>query len=187
MTPTRHPGLERYARGDSSFAVGLRPQDAVALPLREALETLTRRYGQAVTIALSPDAVDLERPLAAIPDVVRSPRADEPDSSWLRRTNMVGVNVRTVRDYGGVIKYALTLPAAFDSVQLLPVWEPGVVESLYGIAGWNLNREFFSDGAVPLRTRARHHREAAAGDLEPAARDGQDRGHGRHPPHRPLQ
>ena len=145
MTPTSHPGLDGYARGDSSFATGLRPQDAVALPLREVLETLTRRYGEAVTIALSHDAVDLQRPLSDIPDVVRSPRAGETDSSWLRRTNMVGVNVRTVRDYGGVIKYALTLPAAFDSVQLLPVWEPGVVESLYGIAGWNLNREFFSD------------------------------------------
>ena len=58
---------------------------------------------------------------------------------------MVGINVRTVRDYGGVIKYAMTLPAAFDSVQLLPIWEPGVVKSLYGIAGWNLNYEFFSD------------------------------------------
>ena len=39
--------------GSSSFAVGLRPQDAVALPLREVLETLSRRYGQAVTIALA--------------------------------------------------------------------------------------------------------------------------------------
>ena len=37
----------------------------------------------------------------------------------------------------------LTLPALADSIQLLPIWEPGVVESLYGIAGWNLNRQFF--------------------------------------------
>jgi hypothetical protein len=57
---------------------------------------------------------------------------------------MVGVNVRTVGDYGGVIKYALTLPALLDSIQLLPIWEPGVVSSLYGIASWNLNREFYS-------------------------------------------
>jgi hypothetical protein len=66
---------------------------------------------------------------------------------------MVGINVRTVNDYAGVIKYALTLPAAFDSIHLLPIWEPGVVESLYGIAGWNLNHEFFSD---ELRVLAPH-------------------------------
>jgi hypothetical protein len=114
------------------------------MPLREALEALRRRYGEAVAVALSDEAVDLDRPLPALPAAVRSPRADEPDTSWLRRTNMVGVNVRTVGDYGGVIKYALTLPALFDSIQLLPIWEPGVVSSLYGIASWNLNREFFS-------------------------------------------
>ena len=136
--------LASYARGDTSFAAGLRPQDAVAMPLREALEVLQQRYGEAVAVALSDEACDLHRPLATLPPAVRSPRADEPDSSWLRRTNMVGVNVRTVGDYGGVIKYALTLPALLDSIQLLPIWEPGVVSSLYGIASWNLNREFFS-------------------------------------------
>jgi hypothetical protein len=145
VSPDRHSSLEDYARGQTSFVVGLRPQDAVAMPLREVLELLSRRYGAAIAVALSDEAVDLDRSLSDLPEPVRSPRADEPDPSWLRRTNMVGVNVRTVRDYGGVIKYALTLPAVVDSVQLLPVWEPGVVESLYGIASWNLNREFFSD------------------------------------------
>ena len=115
------------------------------MPLRDTLEVLTQRYGEAVAVALANEAVDLDRPLSDQPSEVRSPRASEPDSSWLRRTNIVGVNVRTVGDYGGVIKYALTLPAAIDSVQLLPVWEPGVVKSLYGIAGWSLNTEFFSD------------------------------------------
>ena len=115
------------------------------MPLRDTLEVLTQRYGEAVAVALANEAVDLDRPLSDQPSEVRSPRASEPDSSWLRRTNIVGVNVRTVGDYGGVIKYALTLPAATDSIQLLPIWEPGVVESLYGIAGWNLNTRFFSD------------------------------------------
>ena len=145
MSSGHRPGLDEYARGATSFAVGLRPQDAVALPLRTVLEALARRFGaDGVATALSDEAVDFERPLAELPDAVRSPRAGEPDTSWMRRTNMVGVNVRTVGDYGGVIKYALTLPSAADSIQLLPIWEPGVVSSLYGIAGWNLNREFFS-------------------------------------------
>jgi hypothetical protein len=145
VSPDRHLGIERFSRGETSFAVGLRPQDALSMPLWDVLGVLTQRHGEAVAAALSDDAVDIERPLADLPPIVRSPRSAEPDSSWMRRTNMVGINVRTVGDYGGVIKYAMTLPATFDSIQLLPIWEPGVVKSLYGIAGWNLNYEFFSD------------------------------------------
>ncbi len=63
----------------------------------------------------------------------------------MRRTNIVGVNVRTVSSFAGVIKYALTVPVAFDSIHLLPLWEPGVADSLYGPASWNLNPEFLSD------------------------------------------
>ena len=68
----------------------------------------------------------------------------------MRRSNVVGVNVRTVGSYAGVLKYALTLPEAFDAIHLLPIWEPGVVDSLYGIASWNLNTEFFSDELYEL-------------------------------------
>ncbi len=138
-------GLARYASGDTSFVAGLRPPDAIALPLRRVLEILRERHGDAVDVALSDDAVNLDRPLADLPAAVQSPRRGEADSSWVKRTNMVGVNVRTVGDYGGVVKYALTLPAAMDSIHLLPIWEPGVVKSLYGIAGWQLNTEYFSD------------------------------------------
>ena len=140
-----HPALATYRSGDATFAVGLRPQDALAIPLVEVLEVLEGRFGDAVATALSEAAVDLDRPLSELPPEVRSPRASEPDSGWMRRSNVVGINVRTVGDIGGLVKYALTLPAAFDAVQLLPIWEPGVVKSLYGIAGWNLNYEFFSD------------------------------------------
>ena len=114
------------------------------MPFAVTLDLLRRRFGEAADVALSVDAVDLDCPLGDLPAAVQSPRRSEPDSSWLKRTNMVGINVRTVGDYAGVIKYALTLPAVFDSIHLLPIWEPGVVESLYGIAGWNLNTGFFS-------------------------------------------
>jgi hypothetical protein len=138
-------GESDYVSGTRSFLVGLVPQEAVALPFTTVLDLLRRRLEGAVDIALSPAAIDLDRPLADLPSEVWSPRASEIDSSWMKTTNMVGINVRTVGDYAGVIKYALTLPQAFDSIHLLPIWEPGVVESLYGIAGWNLNTEFFSD------------------------------------------
>jgi hypothetical protein len=116
----------------------------MALPLATVLDLLRDRIGDAVDIALSPEAVNLNTPLSALPAEVVSPRSAELDSSWIKRSNMVGINVRTVGDYAGVVKYALTLPRSFDSVHLLPIWEPGVVESLYGIAGWNLNTAFYS-------------------------------------------
>ena len=56
---------------------------------------------------------------------------------------MVGINVRTIGSFWNVIKYALTLPEAQSSIHLLPIWECGVVASLYGIASWNINPEFF--------------------------------------------
>jgi hypothetical protein len=114
------------------------------------LRPLRQRWGSAIDIAISDDAVDLDAPLSTLPPEVRSPRVGEADSSWVQRTNMIGVNVRTVGDYGGVVKYAMTLPAAIDSVHLLPIWEPGVVSSLYGIASWNLSTEFFSDELYAL-------------------------------------
>ncbi|MFW6293640.1 MAG: hypothetical protein ACOC7V_15140, partial [Spirochaetota bacterium] len=33
----------------------------------------------------------------------------------------------------------------YDSVHLLPIWEPGVVGSLYGMASWEINREFVDE------------------------------------------
>ncbi len=144
MTKKRLPGEADYVAGRSSYLAGLLPQDAMAIPLADVLKLLRRRFGAAVDIALSPDAVDPATPTSRLPSEVQSPRSGEPDSSWLKATNMVGINVRTVGDYGGVIKFALTMPAAFDSIHLLPIWEPGVVESLYGMASWNLNTEFYS-------------------------------------------
>jgi hypothetical protein len=49
-----------------------------------------------------------------------------------------------VGSFWNVVKYALTLPAALDSIHLLPIWEPGVVASLYGMSSWQINPEFFS-------------------------------------------
>ncbi|MEL7249751.1 MAG: hypothetical protein AAFO03_15085, partial [Bacteroidota bacterium] len=54
------------------------------------------------------------------------------------------VNVRTVQSFWNVVKYALTLPESQSSIHLLPMWEPGVVASLYGMASWQINPEFFS-------------------------------------------
>lgn len=73
-----------------------------------------------------------------------SPLAGEKTGDWLRTTHTVGVNVRTIGSFLEVVKYALTLPDHIRGIHLLPIWEPGVVGSLYGMASWELNPEFYS-------------------------------------------
>lgn len=150
MTDAEDASVATYVAGGRSFAAGLRPQHAIAMPLTDVLDVLRRRHGAAVEVALSDDAVDLDADLADLPSAVRSPVADRPDSSWLQRTNMVGINLRTVGNVGNVIKYGLTLPAAFDAIQLLPFWESGVLKSLYGMGSWHIDSSFFSDELYEL-------------------------------------
>jgi hypothetical protein len=150
MIDAAHPSVAAYVAGRRSFVAGLRPQDAIAMPLTDVLAVLRRRHADAVDVALSDDAVDLDAALADLPAAVRSPVAGRADSSWLKRTNMVGINLRTVGDIGNVVKYGLTLPAAFDAVQLLPFWESGVVKSLYGMGSWHIDSSLFSDELYEL-------------------------------------
>ncbi len=137
-------GEAEYRAGHASFLPGARPPRVLELPWPRVLDLLRSRFGTAVDGALSPEATDPEAAPTELPEAIRSPRASDGDPSWLRRTNMVGVNVRTVGDYAGVVKYALTVPGHVDSVHLLPIWEPGAVGSLYGMASWNLNPAFMS-------------------------------------------
>jgi hypothetical protein len=73
------------------------------------------------------------------------PVAADADPRWLTGTRMIGVNVRTVGSFWRVVHYMLTVPEVYDSVHLLPIWEPGVVGSLYGIASWEINPEFLDE------------------------------------------
>ncbi len=134
-----------YERGERPFAVNLLPEDAVEEPLELLLRTLRARFGDAVDAALSEEHSDPATPVNSLPAELRGPCAQRADSDWLRRTNMVGVNVRTIGSFLSVVKYAMTLPPSQDSIHLLPVWEPGVVGSLYGISSFNINGEFASD------------------------------------------
>jgi hypothetical protein len=136
--------LQAYASGECSFVPNLLPEVALRFGAAETLEVLRSRLGEAVEAALAPENTDPAAPPDPVPAPIRSPAAGRGDGSWLRETNMVGVNVRTIGSHWNLAKYALTLPAAFDSVHLLPIWEPGVVRSLYGQASWAVNDEFFS-------------------------------------------
>ncbi len=122
-----------YTRGERSYIPNLLPETALGFTLQEVMELLGERLGEAaLRQALDPA------------QHISGPQAGASDSSWLQRSNMVGVNVRTIGSFWRLLPYALTLPACHDSIHLLPVWEPGVVASLYGMAGWEINPEFYA-------------------------------------------
>lgn len=138
-------GGRAFARGESSYVAGLAPPDALGLPVTTVVELLRRRYGEVVDAVLGGEAATVARPVSA-----------DADPSWLARTRMIGVNIRTVGSYWRVVHYLLTVPAIYDSIHLLPIWEPGVAGSLYAMASWELNDKFvdaeLADAFPALRT-----------------------------------
>jgi hypothetical protein len=140
----RRSCLEAYQAGEHSFIPYLLPEQALELSAHETLNILRGRFGEAVELALHPNFTDPNQYPAEIPTVIRSPAIEQEDGGWLKRTNMVGINVRTVGSFWNIVKYALTLPFVQSSIHILPIWEPGVVGSLYGMSSWELNQEFYS-------------------------------------------
>ncbi len=121
-----------YQTGRTSYIEHLPPQTAVQLSVYQILDMLHKRLGNdTLRRALDPQ------------QTIASPVSSQPDSTWLKKSNMVGINVRTIGSFWRVIGYTLTLPAQHDSIHLLPIWEPGVVGSLYGMVSWQINPEFF--------------------------------------------
>lgn len=124
--------LDEYQSGRLSFIPGLLPPAALEFSVYQTLDALHKRLGNdTLRRALDPT------------ETIESPVSAQPDGDWLKRSNMVGVNVRTIGSFWKVVQYALTLPALHDSIHLLPIWEPGVVGSLYGMVSWQINPEFF--------------------------------------------
>jgi hypothetical protein len=125
--------LNEYQNGKYSFVPRLLPQTAVLFSVYQTLDILQKRLGtDTLRRALDPQ------------QTMPSPRQGEVSGQWLRQSNMVGINVRTIGSFWNVVNYALTLPACHDSIHLLPIWEPGVVGSLYGMVSWQINPEFYS-------------------------------------------
>ncbi len=123
-----------YCEGRKSFIYGLMPQTAVNLPITQTISILKNRLGEEVfQNTIDPNIVNYHRP--------PNPQSAIRESAI---ANLVGINVRTIQSFWNVVKYALTIPASQSAIHLLPIWEPGVVSSLYGMASWNINPEFFS-------------------------------------------
>ena len=129
----RNADTENYTSGQTSWIKNLAPEAALTWPLPSVLSILRQRLSATVVN----EALEPDRPYP-------SPFRSHSTGDWLRTTNTVGVNVRTIGNFGAVIKYGLTLPDHIGAIHLLPIWEPGVVGSLYGMASWQLNPEFYS-------------------------------------------
>ncbi|MEM6321056.1 MAG: hypothetical protein AAF960_25550 [Bacteroidota bacterium] len=124
--------LNTYGRGESTFVSEAMPQWLLDLGTLDILALLEQRFGNQLFTALNPY------------QTIDSPVRYQSNSEWLKSVNMVGINVRTIGNFWNIVKYALSLPKAQSSIHILPIWEPGVVASLYGISSWHINREFFS-------------------------------------------
>ena len=109
-------------------------------PPTEIIAMLGRRFGPLAAKAIDPDAT------------IPGPYASDTGTAWLKTAKTVGINVRTIRHFWNIVPYSLLLPNAQNAIHILPVWETGVVSSLYGPSSWNINPEFFSPelaAAVP--------------------------------------
>ena len=138
MTHLSQSNVSAYITNNASFIYGLPPSEAVNLPTQQVMYILEKKLGVHFH-----DVFRLEN---TVPSPLKNNFSENTEGGkWLRSANMVGINVRTIGAFWNVVKYALTLPKAQNIVHLLPIWEPGVVASLYGVASWNLNPEFFSD------------------------------------------
>lgn len=127
--------ISGYLIGKQSFIPDLLPSDAVTLSTEHTLYILHKRLGHKFYEAFDPHKT-VESPLSI---------SQKRNGTWLKSVNMIGINVRTIQSFWNIVKYNFTLSNAQSCIHLLPIWEPGVVASLYGMSSWNINPEFFSD------------------------------------------
>lgn len=122
----------RFLQHETSYLQNLLPPMAMTLTTYQVLELYRDRIGKSFFEAIRPE------------NTIPSPLINKQDTNWIKTTNMVGINVRTIGSFWNIMKYMLTVPASQQSVHILPIWEPGVVASLYGMSSWNINPEFYS-------------------------------------------
>ena len=135
MTHLNQSNVSAYLTQNASFIAGVPPSEVVSMSTSSVLYILKKKLVDQYDVVFNPENT--------FQSSLKTQNTE--GGAWLRSTNMVGVNVRTIGSFWNVVKYAMTLPKAQNVVHLLPIWEPGVVASLYGVASWNINSEFFSN------------------------------------------
>ena len=135
--PINRENVQPFLSGSRSFISNLLPIEALRLPGYQAVFLLQNKLGSTYYEAINSDKT-------VVSPILKPDNIKLQNGNWLKKTNMVGINVRTIGSFWHVVKYALTLPKAQNCIHLLPIWEPGVVASLYGISSWAINPKFFS-------------------------------------------
>lgn len=124
--------ISNYTSQKISFLSGCQPNLCLQMPTTQIIYILSKRFGEeTLRFCLNHN------------NSYPSPIAEIENTDWLKKVSMIGVNIRTIGGFWSLIKYAFTLPNHVSSIHLLPIWECGVVASLYGIASWRINTEFF--------------------------------------------
>lgn len=137
--PEPDPAIRSFTESERAFVAELIPELAVQLPGARVMELLRGRLGS-----------DLLSDCLSNNYRHPSPLANTTDTKWIKTANLVGINVRTIGNFWNVVKYSLTLPVSQSAIHLLPIWEPGVVASLYGMSSRNINPEFYSKELAAL-------------------------------------
>lgn len=135
----KDPAIRAFVKGERAFIAELMPELAVQLPDVQVMKLLRECLGsELLSVCLTAEYTQA------------SPLVGTKETSWIKTANLVGINVRTIGHFWNVVKYSLTLPASQSAIHLLPIWEPGVVASLYGMASRNINPEFYSEELAAL-------------------------------------
>ena len=135
--PLNRENVHAYLAGSTSFIAQVLPIEVLRLPAYQAVFLFEKKLGATYFEAINPENT-IKSPISQR----YNPLSNE--THWLKKTDMIGINVRTIGSFWHVLKYAITLPKAQNCIHLLPIWEPGVVASLYGLASWHVNPAFFS-------------------------------------------
>lgn len=122
---------KKSTAGLSAFYASM-PETLLQHPIEFVVQTLEIAYGSELYAAFDPDVQ------------IPGPNAFKKDTQWLKTANTVGINVRTIQNFWNIIPYSFSLPAAQNAIHILPLWEPGVVASLYGPSTWQVNPEFYN-------------------------------------------
>jgi hypothetical protein len=136
--------LRNYQTRQTSY-VAVPPQALVtASDNQEILEALASRINASQPSlyqqALNPNA------LVALPPETK---LASPGQNWLQRSQVVGVNLRQVGGFLGLVKAAMTLPQWQDTIHVLPFFQTSTPDGtnhhagLYAPFNWQVSWEFF--------------------------------------------
>lgn len=77
-----------------------------------------------------------------------SPVQNNQNSSWLKKSKIIGINPRIIKTYFNIVKYAMTFPE--DTIHIMPLWEVGCDGGIYARTNWKLNSQWLDSKLVDL-------------------------------------